>query len=118
MWGRRQAEEPSTASRRLARKLEGWRLLLSCVVGAASRHCKDCSPPGSCLGILQARRLDGLPLLLQGSSLPRGRGHVPYSSCIGEQVLYHRAPREAGRWEFLLYCSLHLPLFGSFHNVR
>ena len=54
----------------------------------------DCSPPGSSVnGIPQVRILEGVAICFsKGYSQPRDRTHV---SCIGRQVLYHWANREA-----------------------
>ena len=54
----------------------------------------DYSPPGSSIhGILKARILEWLAISLsQGSFWPRGWTHI---SCIGRQILYHRATWEA-----------------------
>ena len=53
----------------------------------------DCSPPGSSVyGISQERILEWIAISFsRGSSQPRGQTHI---SCIGRQVLYHRAIRE------------------------
>ena len=49
------------------------------------------SLPGSSVhGILQARKLEWVPLpFSRGSSQPRDSTHISYVSCIGRQVLYH-----------------------------
>ena len=54
----------------------------------------DCSPPGfSVHGILQARILEWVAISFsRRSSWPRDQTHV---SCIGRQILYHWATREA-----------------------
>ena len=54
----------------------------------------DCIPPGSSVhGILQARILEWVAISSSmGSSRPRDRTHV---FCIGRQILYHWATREA-----------------------
>jgi len=54
----------------------------------------DCSPPSSSVhGISQARLLVWVAISISmGSPRPRDRTHV---SCIGRQILYHRATREA-----------------------
>ena len=53
----------------------------------------NCSPPGSSVyGISQERILEWIAISFsRGSSQPRGQTHI---SCIGRQVLYHRAIRE------------------------
>ena len=50
-----------------------------------------CSPPGSSVpGILQARILEWVAMpSSRESSWPRDLTHIPYSSCIDRQVLYH-----------------------------
>ena len=50
-----------------------------------------CSPPGSSVqGILQARILEWVALSsCRGSSQPRDRTCICYTSCIGRRVLYH-----------------------------
>ena len=57
----------------------------------------DCSPPGfSVHGISQARTVEWAAISFsRGSSQPRDRTCVSYVSCIGRQVLYHWATREA-----------------------
>ena len=58
------------------------------------------SPPGSSVhGISQEREMEWVAISFsKGSSQPRGQTHI---SCIGRQVLYHRAisenPREEDR---------------------
>ena len=55
----------------------------------------DCSPPlGSCVhGISQARILEWVAISFsKGSFWPRDHTHI---SCIGRQILYHWATREA-----------------------
>ena len=54
----------------------------------------DCSPPGSSVhGILQTRILEWAVIYFsRGSSRPRDQTHI---SCIGRQILYHRATWEA-----------------------
>ena len=61
----------------------------------------DCSPPGSCVhGILQARILEWVAIFFsRGSSQPKDRTHF----CVGRQILYCWATREALKiWELLL----------------
>ena len=57
----------------------------------------DCSPPGSSVhGILQARILEWVAISSsKGSSWSRDWTRVSCASCIGRQVLYHWATREA-----------------------
>ena len=54
----------------------------------------DCKPPGSSVhGISHARKLEWVAISFsRGSSQPRDQMHI---SCIGRQILYHRASREA-----------------------
>ena len=54
----------------------------------------DCSPPGSSVhGILQARILEWVAIpFSRGFSWPRDQTHI---SCLGRQILYHRATWEA-----------------------
>ena len=56
----------------------------------------DCSSPGSSVhGIFQVRILEWVAASFSRGSFPsRDQTHV---SCIGRQVLYHRAPREPRR---------------------
>ena len=51
----------------------------------------DCSSPGSSVhGILQARILQWVVMpSSRGSSKPRERTHLPYSSSLGRRVVYH-----------------------------
>ena len=67
-----------------------------CVAQSCLTVCKptDCSPPGSSVhGIFQARILEGVAMpSSRGSSWPRNQTCV---SCIGRQILYHYATREA-----------------------
>ena len=67
----------------------------------------DCSPPGSSAdGISQARTLEWVAISFsRGSSRPRDRTRIFFSSCIG-QILYHLTT-----WEALgLGCKeLHMP---------
>ena len=55
-------------------------------------HPMNCSLPGSsCLGILQARKLEWVPMSSsRGSCQPRDWSRVSYVSCIARQVLYHQ----------------------------
>ena len=57
----------------------------------------DCSPPGpSVHGILQAGSLEWVATPSSRASFqPRDRPRVSYVSCVGRQVLYHRATGEA-----------------------
>ena len=57
----------------------------------------DCNPPGSSVhGILQARILRWVAISFSmGSSQPRDQMCISCVSCIGRQVLYHRATWEA-----------------------
>ena len=57
----------------------------------------DCSPPGSSdYGISQARMLEWVAISSSNRSYwPRDRNCVSCSSCIGRQILYHWATREA-----------------------
>ena len=57
----------------------------------------DCSPPDfSVYGISQVRILEWVAnSFSRGSSQPRDQTHI---SCIGRQVLYHWATREAPLW--------------------
>ena len=75
----------------------GWgpRLRLLCLVTQLCPilcNSRDCNPPGSSVhGILQARILDWVAMpSSRASSQPRDQIH---NSCIGRQVLYHRATR-------------------------
>ena len=59
----------------------------------------DCGPPGSSVhGILQARTLewDAMPTSRR-SSRPRNWTCISCISCLGSQILYHWATREAPR---------------------
>ena len=51
----------------------------------------DCSLPGfSVHGIIQARILEWVAISFsRGSSQPRGRTYISFSSCIGRQIVYH-----------------------------
>ena len=55
---------------------------------------QSCSPPGSSVhGILQARILEWVAIpFSRGFSWPRDQTHI---SCLGRQILYHRATWEA-----------------------
>ena len=66
----------------------------------------DCSPPGSSVyGISQGRRLEWVVISFStGSSWPRDWTCV---SCIGRQILYHWATREA------LSCKKQMPTLDS-----
>ena len=66
----------------------------------------DYTPPGSSVhGISQERILEGVAIFFsRGSSWPRDQTHV---SCIGRQILYHWATREAP----ISYCYM-VNLFG------
>ena len=57
----------------------------------------DCSPPGfSVHGILQARALELVAIsFFRGSFRHSNQTHVSCMSCIGRQILYHRATWEA-----------------------
>ena len=61
----------------------------------------DCSPPGSSLhGIFQARILKWIAVSFSRSSQPRDWTCVSWGSCIGSQILYLCATREApGQWK-------------------
>ena len=85
-----------------------WRilsiLLLVCEMSAIVFSCvqlfsypMDCSSPGSSVhGILQARILEWVAIFfLWGSSPPRDQTHVSCVPCLGRQILYHWATREA-----------------------
>ena len=67
----------------------------------------DCSPPGfSVHEIFQAMILSGLLFPTRGeSSRPRDQTHI---SCIGRQILYHWATREA----------LHIACVYLFHEIK
>ena len=66
----------------------------------------DYIPPGSSVhGILQARILEWVAILFsRGSSQPRDRTHV---TCVGRQILYHQASREASlpMYSFIILLS-------------
>ena len=51
----------------------------------------NCSLPGSSVhGILQARTLEWVAMTFsRGSSRPRDRTHITYTSCIGRWILFH-----------------------------
>ena len=57
----------------------------------------DCSPLGSSdHGISQARILEWVAISCsKGSFRPRDQTHVSCASCVGRQILYHRAIGEA-----------------------
>ena len=57
----------------------------------------DCSPQASSVrGTVQARILDRVAIsCFRGSSWPRNHTCVSFISCIGRQILYHRATWEA-----------------------
>ena len=67
----------------------------------------NCSPPGSSAhGIFQARILEWVAIsFFRGSSRSRNRTHI---SCIGRQILYHWATKEA---------LLHVYLYIKYRNV-
>ena len=63
----------------------------------------DCSPQGSSVrGISQANKLGWVVIFFsRGSSLPRDWTCVSCLSCIGKQILYHWATREAQKLEVI-----------------
>ena len=70
--------------------------------------CMDCSPSGSSVHvILQERRLEWVAISSsKGSSWPRDQTRVSFSSCIGRQVLYHWATKEA---EIVYLAKMYFP---------
>ena len=78
-----------------------WTVVCPCVL--VTRVCLTlwdptaCSPPGSSVHrILQARILEWVTIAFsRGSSQPRDRTRISCISCIGRQILYHGATREA-----------------------
>ena len=82
-----------------------WGLLLFvCVCSIMSNSCDlvDCSLPGSSVhGIFQAKILELVAISYsRRSSQPRNWTQV---SCIGRWILYHWAPRDAPRHDYLCY---------------
>ena len=71
-----------------------WQVTKSCLTQSDPM---DCSPPGSSVhGIFQARILEQVAIPFpRGSSWCRDWTHVSCVSCIGSQILYHWATREA-----------------------
>ena len=74
----------------------------------------DCSPPGSSVhGILQSRILEWIAISSsRGSSQPRDRTGISFSSCIGGRILYHQ--HHLGSPLDLLQQIIKPPLFNSF----
>ena len=85
----------------------------------------DYIPPGSSVhGILQARILEWVAILFsRGSSQPRDQTHV---TCVGRQILYYQASREASlpMYSFIILLShpnvhfqtIHVPTPISIHQ--
>ena len=68
----------------------------------------DCSPPGfSVLGISQARIVEWGALAFSRRSQPRDRTGILCVSCIGRQILYHRATWEAITYNIVVQTDNH-----------
>ena len=96
-WVRR---NPNVAPIKLITFQTQTRWLLFVVVQMLSRvwlcDPTDCSPKGSSVhGIFQARILEWVVSFSRGSSQPRDRTCIACVFCIGRQIIYHWATREA-----------------------
>ena len=81
---------------------------------------EDSSLPGSSVhGISQARMVVWVPIsFARGYSWPRNQIPVSYFSCIGWQVLYHWATREAHTWNELMIKFWVDSCWKKHHNVN
>ena len=68
----------------------------------------DCSPPGSSVhGIPPDKNIGvGCHALLQGSSQPKDQTHVSCISCVGKQIFYHCATREAHKYQYIMVLKI------------